>query len=123
MADIPKRNRSGVRGEGDDYQHIGEHLADADSDGSETRGLPVTARPQHARASHRGFPPRPDDHDGWRRWVETGGPEPVLCRDVDGAPHRLDRRGALADRLHLAGNGLVPQCAAEALRQLLRRMT
>lgn len=62
------------------------------------------------------FPPRPDDIDGWRRWIETGGPEPSVRRSNDGPPV------GLADSLHLGGNGLVPQCAGEAFRQLLERL-
>lgn len=96
-------------------------LVDAGCIDDATWGLPFATGAPHSGFTYRGFPPSPDDLDGWRQWVETGGPKPVVCRDSDGAPHRLDRPGALADRLHLAGNGLVPQCAAEALRQLIER--
>lgn len=61
------------------------------------------------------WPPGPDDVDGWDRWVAEGGPQPVVRRSSDGAPL------GLADALHLGGNGLVPQCAAEAWGQLIRR--
>lgn len=62
-----------------------------------------------------GFPPGPDDHDGWADWIAAGGPQPVLRRLADGPPV------GLADALHLGGNGLVPQCAAHAWGQLLER--
>ena len=62
-----------------------------------------------------GFPPRPDDHDGWADWITQGGPQPVLRRHTDGPPP------GLADALHLGGNGLVPQCAAHAWAQLIER--
>lgn len=61
------------------------------------------------------WPPHRDDHDGWSRWIAKGRPQPVLRRDLDGPPD------GLADALHLGGNGLVPQAAAHAIRQLLDR--
>lgn len=63
-------------------------------------------------SGHR-FPPRPDDTDGWTQWQ---GAQPAICREPDGATRWL------ADALHLGGNGLVPQCAAEAWRQLTERL-
>ena len=63
----------------------------------------------------RTFPPRPDDREGWGTWVANGGPEPAVRRGPHGRP------AGLADALHLGGNGLVPQAAAEALKQLLKR--
>lgn len=54
------------------------------------------------------WPPGPDDCEGWRRWA---GPQPAVCRDVDGASGGLDFRN---DRLRLLGNGVVPQQAAAA---------
>lgn len=59
------------------------------------------------------FPPRRGDVAGWGVWE---GAQPALCRSVDGSPDWL------ADRLHLGGNGLVPQCAAEAWSQLIERL-
>ena len=77
----------------------------------------------HARpdiGGHR-FPPRPDDHDGWQQW---DGPQPCIRRSADGPTRWLADGGTryLADQLHLGGNGLVPQCAAEAWRQLTERL-
>jgi DNA (cytosine-5)-methyltransferase 1 len=63
------------------------------------------------------FPPTPDDIDGWERWCAAGGPQPAVRRGPDGRP------AGLADALHLGGNGLVPQVAAEAFRQLRNRHT
>jgi DNA (cytosine-5)-methyltransferase 1 len=61
------------------------------------------------------FPPARDDADGWQRWTASGGPQPAVRRITDGRPV------GLADALHLGGNGLVPQVAAEAFRQLSTR--
>jgi DNA (cytosine-5)-methyltransferase 1 len=74
------------------------------------------ARPRRAIAESGGWPPGRDDIDGWRRWIAAGGPEPVVRRLADGPPL------GLADALHLGGNGLVPQCAAEAVRHLATRL-
>lgn len=60
------------------------------------------------------FPPGPDDHDGWQRWIETGGPEPALRGDAHGVAARMDR-------LHAIGNGVVPLVAATAFVRLARR--
>ena len=62
-----------------------------------------------------GFPPRPEDEMGWVLWRGSGGPQPAVRRGPNGRPE------GLADALHLGGNGLVPQVAAEAFRQLLNR--
>ena len=62
-----------------------------------------------------GFPPRPDDAAGWEAWTANGGPQPAIRRGPNGRPE------GLADALHLGGNGLVPQVAAEAFRQLSGR--
>lgn len=64
----------------------------------------------------RGFPPLPDDIDGWREWIAAGGPEPSVRRSTDGRPL------GLADALHLGGNGLVPLAAGHAFRQLAGRL-
>ncbi len=61
------------------------------------------------------WPPHRGDDLGWSRWIAEGRPQPVLRRDLDGPPD------GLADALHLGGNGLVPQAAAHAIRQLLDR--
>ena len=61
------------------------------------------------------WPPRPDDATGWERWLRNGGPQPAVRRSTDGATKWL------ADAIHLGGNGLVPQCATEAIRQLNER--
>lgn len=65
-------------------------------------------------SERRGFPPRPDDREGWRHWTECGGPQPSIRRGADGPPGRMER-------LHLLGNGVVPQCAAFAFTSLAGR--
>ena len=94
------------------------HVADAASvDEREPHHETGTVARSHARhdIGRGGFPPRPDDHDGWAEWIAQGGPQPSVRRSTDGRP------AGLADALHLGGNGLVPQCAAEAFRQLYER--
>ena len=70
----------------------------------------------NAVAAATGFPPRPDDRHGWEQWITESGPQPSIRRSTDGPPL------GLADALHLGGNGLVPQCATEAFRQLCNRI-
>ena len=59
--------------------------------------------------------PGPDDATGWREFVRQGGPEPAIRRDADGSASRVDR-------LRLLGNGVVPQQAALAIRELMTYM-
>ena len=68
------------------------------------------------RTPNGSFPPRPDDRHGWEQWATESGPQPSIRRSTDGPPL------GLADALHLGGNGLVPQCATEAFRQLCDRL-
>jgi len=100
-------------------------VADTKDDGRHRRQRPTdggqTATRDRPRPRHHRFPPRPDNHDGWADWTAHGGPQPQLRRVADGATGQLVRPAGLADRLHLLGNGHVPQCAAEAVRQLLDR--
>ena len=57
------------------------------------------------------FPPAFDNGNGWRRWIDDGGPEPVICGGADGVAHRVDR-------LRILGNGVVPLVAAYAFATL-----
>lgn len=98
-----------------------EELADAEGIGRgwARLGPPAQEQPRrvadvYASSERVGFPPGRSD-EGWDRWTTAGGPEPVLRRRSDGPPN------GLADALHLGGNGLVPQCATEAIRQLVMR--
>ena len=91
----------------------GEDVAYTASERRIPRDGPAT---RHGRAivasSRHQWPPRPTDRDGWEQWQ---GAQPAIHRGAHGATEWL------ADALHLGGNGLVPQCAAEALRQLAYR--
>ncbi len=73
------------------------------------------------RGSAHAWPPGRGDSAGWAEWVAAGNAEPVVRGGVDGATGRMVGGIELAERLHLLGNGLVPQCATEAIRQLLDR--
>ena len=108
--------RLGSRGVAD--RSSSADVADAESqrDGS---GIGPATWPagweQRSETRGRAFPPRPDDTDRWAEWSAEGGPQPSVRRGVDGRPV------GLADTLHLGGNGLVPDCATEAFRQLANR--
>lgn len=86
----------------------------ADTVRSGCQGQAGAERPNGNSAGH-SFPPTRDDAAAWSRWITEGRPQPVVRRDTDGPP------SGLADALHLGGNGLVPQTATEAIRQLLDR--
>lgn len=89
------------------------HRADEAMADSDDHRLQIGVGGRHETSCS--WPPLRDDLDGWAGWIAQGGPQPVLRRDADGPPN------GLADALHLGGNGLVPQAAAEAIRQLLDR--
>ena len=86
----------------------------ADTVRSGCQGQAGTERTNGNSAGH-SFPPSRDDTAAWSRWVAEGRPQPVVRRLADGPP------AGLADALHLGGNGLVPQTATAAIRQLLER--
>ena len=87
----------------------------ADAGLADPTGIERTASRENIRrdGGWGGYPPSRGDDDGWRGGWD--GPQPAVRRGADGTPVWL------ADRLHLGGNGLVPQCAAEAWRQLTAR--
>lgn len=58
---------------------------------------------------------------GWSRIVGRVEPEPAFRRVDDGTPHALDY--AWDERLHLLGNGVVPQAAARAWAILADRIS
>ncbi len=103
---------------------VGEGMADADGAGclelrlEERAGL---ARTQgsvalgHGDDGWLGWPPGPDDAEGWRRYLAAGGPQPALRRGADGLRGRVDRLRGL-------GNAVVPAQGERAIRELVRRM-
>ncbi|MCB1029230.1 MAG: DNA cytosine methyltransferase [Microthrixaceae bacterium] len=105
----------------------GQGLGDADSDRCDERW---SVRPQAAGQpdgcqcdpaagdGEAAWPPGRDDAD---RWATYSGPQPLVRRAADGSTGRMVRPRGLGDRLHLLGNGLVPQAGAWALRQLISR--
>lgn len=95
----------------------GERRVSGDRPAARRRGA------EPAPDGHR-FPPRPDDDDGWQRWIDAGKTAPALRRGADGLAAGVESADHLwlPDRLHLLGNGLVPQCAREAWHQLSARL-
>jgi DNA (cytosine-5)-methyltransferase 1 len=68
------------------------------------------------------WPPGPSDTDGWRQWLDAGGPAPTqprVRRGVDGLLLRVDPDRAR--RLRALGNAVVPAQAAQAIRILAGR--
>lgn len=107
---------------GPQHSHVahraGENVADAaclDEREPHHQGCALARSDTRQDAGWLGFPPPPDDRDGWERWTAQGGPQPGLRRGVDGPTPWL------ADALHLGGNGLVPQCARAAWDMLTER--
>ena len=94
-----------------------DNVADADGAGVSRQRSRTSKEQPSARigGGDSAFPPGPDDAAGWSAWTASGGPQPAIRRGPDGRPE------GLADALHLGGNGLVPQAAAEAFRQLSGR--
>lgn len=101
---------------GGSSHRCGQALADSEG----FRRLPghrsIGDATQHAGSLGHRYPPLPDDITGWEQWLRDGGPQPAVRRSTDGATKWL------ADALHLGGNGIVPQCGAEAIRQLNERL-
>jgi DNA (cytosine-5)-methyltransferase 1 len=62
------------------------------------------------------FPPSRENDDAWRRWIESGLPEPTVRGITDGSAYRVDRLRSL-------GNSVVPQCITMAYNVLLNRLT
>jgi DNA (cytosine-5)-methyltransferase 1 len=110
-----KRRRAPLDGigtaRGDDANGCGraEAVGNTDGNGRAERSGQRNADRTAARGRHR-FPPGPDQIDEW------DGPKPALRGDAHGFAARLDR-------LRILGNGVVPQQAAYALRDLAGRVT
>lgn len=102
----------------------GPVVGDTDGIGGQSVAVSSPTRAEHARAycgSAHAWPPRRNDADAWDEWVTAGNAEPVVRGGVDGVTGRMVGGIEIGERLHLLGNGLVPQCATEAISQLLAR--
>lgn len=86
-----------AQGEGDQRERSG----DAHRDCGEAMGHAIGARLEIgrsdpvARAFPAAWPPSPTDADGWRRWIEQGGPEPVKLYGFDAGNAEIVARRAL----------------------------
>ena len=65
------------------------------------------------------WPPGPDDADGWREWLDGGGPPPAIKPGVCGGANGLSNR---VERLHALGNAVVPAQCELALAVLSHRL-
>jgi len=113
------RGRSGQGGaSAAQPQHAGAAVADASGLGlsklRETHDDDGGDAPRHQPDGRDAFPPGPDDAEGWRRWTGAGGPQPGVRGGPHGAPDRVDR-------VRLLGNGVCPDQAALAFRELSSR--
>lgn len=112
-------------------RHLGaEHLADSHEPGRSGErvsgvfdGERTERRGDPDGRDRQGFPPGPTDSDGWREWLDAGGPAPTLESRLrggtDGPPTGLEFAN---DRLRCLGNAVVPLQAAAAVGELARRM-
>lgn len=66
------------------------------------------------------YPPRPDDGEGWARWVRAGGPVPGVSRSAYGPSEGVDARRRRG-RVRCLGNGVAPRQAAAAFLSLIAR--
>ena len=119
-----------------------DHMADAISDGTGDKPKPIggsqrksphahesaVVRQGHRKGGAEGtytrylFPPGPADADGWREYIRQGGPEPVVetpsqSRVLGG----VDESADWLDRIHAAGNSVLPLAAAVAFTLLADR--
>lgn len=126
---LERRERAEVA-DADGWRHeaaplgSGRVLADADGAGCLEFGLEERAglaRTQgsvalgHGDDGWLGWPPGPDDAEGWIKYLAAGGPQPALRRGSDGLRRRVDRLRGL-------GNAVVPAQGERAIRELVRRM-
>ena len=122
-ADGARLEGRGVRGSGRADKRAaratGGEMADADSGRRESERRGGLLDGERAALGNdadgpRGWPPGPDDTDGWREWIAQGGPQPAVRRNAHGLSNRMDR-------LRCLGNAVVPAQAELALRVLLER--
>lgn len=101
---------------------FGDNGAGGGDTNSDRGRCEVEREPQHGaqQSAPRNEPHRLDASgrgNGSECWRDIAPPQPGICRMDDGMADRTHRH-----RLHAIGNGQVPQCYAEAWRQLMRRL-
>lgn len=84
--------------------------------GPEAGGIEPALEPRRERMVSAGFPPGPEDREGWELYLERRpDAEPSVRRGSDGLSSRVDKLRAL-------GNAVVPQQAEAAFLELVRRV-
>jgi DNA (cytosine-5)-methyltransferase 1 len=126
--DEPRRGSGAGGASTPEPRHLGaEHLADSERRGCNRGNIGFASSGAVVSAPLSGemapWPPGPSDSDGWREWLDAGGPAPTLeselRRGSDGTPAGLEFAN---DRLRCLGNAVVPLQAAAAIGELARRL-
>lgn len=105
---------------GHTQSELGSPAADGELGNAHITGLERWGQSQPAGQDQWApWPPAPEDRDQWDRYLQLRpDAKPSICRGTHGLAEGLEYR---TDRLRLCGNGVVPQVAALAFRDLYQR--